>query len=387
MPRDPGPSPVTRRIGAVALRLRAVRGRVGEDRLRILGQVALAGWFVALSYGQLQTLLRNKVPLGQDIMIYYRGVKAWLAGGDPWAAKVVVNPRHSFSYAGSPATTVLLAPSALFTETQFTILWLLLTAASAIAIVRLLRLPAWWLLFPPTVEALYSGNPQVVVLALLLVGVSRAGVVADGLAAALKVYAVIPLAGERTFRRLVLAGAITIATMAIAPTLWIHYVHDFGAISARLAVESSKGYSAFYFPKLFIPTALAILALSFRDRRAAAWLLVPALWPATEFHYSTLAQPVMTPMLAVLLSISIQRFPPIAIICYVIWRFAKDPLMTRLATWEAAAAAPGGAADQAHRSPAAPPDPEPATVYGPLTNPLVSTTWKADPGIALSALS
>jgi hypothetical protein len=250
---------------------------------------------------------------------------------------VVVDPRHSFSYAGSPATTVLLAPSALFTESQFTILWLLLTAASAIAIIRLLRLPAWWLLFPPTMEALYSGNPQLVVMALLLVGVGRAGWVTDGLAAALKVYVVIPLAGERPFRRLVLAGAITVATMAIAPNLWVAYVHDFGAISARLAVESGKGFSAFYFRSLFIPTALAIIALSFRDRRAAAWLLVPALWPATEFHYSTLAQPVMTPLLAVLLSICIRQVPPVAIICYVIWRFAKDPLMARLATWEAAA--------------------------------------------------
>jgi hypothetical protein len=328
---------VTRRIGAAVLWLRAVRDRAGEDRLRILGQVALALWFAALSYGRLDTLIRDHVPIGQDIMIYYRGVQAWLAGGDPWAARVVVNPHAAFSYAGSPATTVLLAPSALFTEAQFTVIWLVLSAASAILTVRLLRLPPWWLLFPPTIEALYSGNPQLVVLALLLVGVGRAGVVADMVAAALKVYAVIPLAGERTFRRLVLAAALTVATMVIAPTLWIHYAQDFGAISARLARESGKGFSAFYYSRLFIPTALAIIALWSRDRRAAAWLLVPALWPATEFHYSTFALPVMAPILAVLLSISIRQVPPVAIIVYALWRFAKDPVLARVASWEAAA--------------------------------------------------
>jgi hypothetical protein len=329
---------LTRSIGVGIVRLQAVRERVGADRLRTLGQITLAAWFAGLTYLRIARFVSDKVPLGQDIRIYYRGVEQWLHGGDPWAAEVVV--RHSvFSYAGSPATTVLLAPSALFSEDQFTVLWLVLSALSAVAIVRWLRLPIWWLLFPPTAEALYSGNPQLVILMLLLAGAARPGVVADSIAMALKVYAVIPLLGERRLRRVGLALVLTIATVVVAPSLWIHYAEQFGAISARLAQQSDSGYSAFYYPILLVPTAIAIILLWRRDRKAAAWLAVPALWPSSEFHYSTFAQPVMAPLLAVLLAVPIPQLAPVAIMLYVVWRFAVAPVHAHLAAWAADAMA------------------------------------------------
>ena len=250
---------------------------------------------------------------------------------------MVVGSHSVFTYAGSPVTTILLAPSALFSEDQFTLLWLGLSALSALAIVRWLRLPPWWLLFPPTAEALYSGNPQLVVLMLLLAGAGRPGVVADAIAVALKVYAVIPLLGERRLRRVGLALVLTLATFVMAPSLWIHYVEQFGAISARLAHESRNGYSAFYYPLLLVPTAIAIILLWRRDAKAAAWLAVPALWPSSEFHCATFAEPVMTPLLAVLLAVPIQRLAPVATMLYVFWRLAADPFQTRLATWSAEA--------------------------------------------------
>ena len=329
--------PLTRSMGAGIVRLQAVRERVGKDHLRILGQIALAAWFAGQTYMRIARFVRDKVPLGQDIRIYYRGIQGWLHGGDPWAAQVVVDSHHAFSYAGSPVTTVLLAPSALFSEDQFTLLWLGLSALSALAIVRWLRLPLWWLLFPPTAEALFSGNPQLVVLMLLLAGASRPGVLADAIAVALKVYAVIPLLGERRLRRVGLALVLTLATFVVAPSLWIHYAEQFGAISARLAQQSGNGYSAFYFPSLLGPTAIAIVLLWRRDPKAAAWLAVPALWPSTEFHYSTFAQPVMTPLLAVLLAVPNQRLAPVAIMLYVFWRFAAAPVQAHLAAWAAEA--------------------------------------------------
>jgi hypothetical protein len=160
---------------------------VGKDRLRFVGQAALAAWFADWTYARIASFVASKVPVGQDIVIYYRGVQSWLNGSDPWAAGVVVG-HQTFSYAGSPATTILFAPSALLSEGQFTVLWLGLTALSAVAIIRSLRLPLWWLLFPPTTEALYSGNPQLVVLMLLLVGAGRLGALADSIAVGLKVY-------------------------------------------------------------------------------------------------------------------------------------------------------------------------------------------------------
>jgi hypothetical protein len=307
---------------------------VGEDRLRFVRQAALVGWFFTFTYVRIETFVSYKIPIGMDIRIYYRGVQNWLNGGDPWAANVVAN-HSTFSYAGSPATTVLLAPSALFTEDQFTVLWLGLTAFAAVAIVRRLRLPFWWLLFPPTAEALYSGNPQLVVLMLLLAGAGRMGSLADSIAVAVKVYAVIPLLGERRLRPVALAFGVTIATFVVAPTLWIDYAKQFGAISARLAQQTENGYSAFYYPILLVPTAIAILLLWRRDPKAAAWLAVPALWPSSEAHYSTFAQPVMTPLLSVLLAVPVHFLTPIAIIFYVLWRFAAAPVHTHLATWAA----------------------------------------------------
>jgi len=96
---------------------------------------------------------------------------------------------------------------------------------------------------------------------LLLAGAGRAGVVWDSIAVVLKVYAVIPLLGERKLRRVCLALVLTMATVVVAPSLWIHYAQEFGAISARLARESDNGWSAFYHPKLLVPTAIAILLL------------------------------------------------------------------------------------------------------------------------------
>jgi len=329
--------PLTRWIGAATVRLQAVQDRVGEGHLRTLGQVALAAWFAGITFLRIARFVGDKVPLGQDIRIYYRGVAQWLHGGDPWAAQVMVNSHTAFNYAGSPATTVLLAPSALFSESQFTVLWLGLSALSALAIVRWLRLPPWWLLFPPTAEALYSGNPQLVVLMLLLAGAGRPGVVADSIVVTLKVYAVIPLLGERKLRRVALALGLTIATFVVAPSLWIQYLNEFGKISANLAQQSDNGYSAFYYPLLLVPTAVAIVLLWRRDAKAAAWLAVPALWPSTEFHYSTFAQPVMTPLLAVLLAVPTPQLAPVAIMLYVFWRFAMEPFRTRLASWAARA--------------------------------------------------
>jgi hypothetical protein len=119
----------------------------------------------------------------------------------------------------------------------------------------------------------------------------------------------------------------------VAPSLWIQYVGRFGEISATLARQSGNGYSAFYYPLLLVPTAIAIALLWRRDRKAAAWLVVPALWPSTEFHYATFAQPVMTPMLAILLAVPIPQLAPIAVIVYVAARFAAEPFASRLAAW------------------------------------------------------
>jgi hypothetical protein len=294
--------------------------------IRRIGTVLLAGWFAWNTWNRISFFVRHQFPAGIDATIYYRGVVAWLHGGDPWSASVVVgsSPYH---YAGSPVTTILLAPAALLGEHEFTIAWLVLTWVAALWILRRLGLPPWWLLFPPLAEALFSGNPQVVVLALLLTQGRLAAAVATGL----KVYAFIPLAGEGRWRQVALAVAFNAATILVAPALWIAYVQRFAAISNRLAIESLHGLSAFYVPGLLAVAvlALAVLVLVVRDRRAAGWLAVPAAWPSSQFHYSTMALPVMTPLLAVLLAYPQMQLPAIAIVLEV-GRRLVTPWVTRL---------------------------------------------------------
>lgn len=111
-----------------------------------------------------------------------------------------------------------------------------------------------------------------------------------------------------------------------------------GAISTRLEYESTQGWSAFYFPMLLVIAVAALLLLALRDRRAAGWLAVPAIWPSSQFHYSTMALPVMSPLLAVLLAIPderaiamwAQRLVPIAITLEVVRRLVTPWIAQRV---------------------------------------------------------
>jgi hypothetical protein len=320
------------------------------EPLRRLWTPLLILWFAGQTYGRLSTFARNQVPIGLDARIYYRAVSNWLAGIDPWKADVVFN-HHTFSYAGTPATLVLMAPVVLISEDVFAPICLAVSALAAVWILRRLELPLWWLLFPPITEVLYSGNPQIVVLALLLVGGAVGSAIASALAIGLKVYAVVPALGERRVRQAMLGLALTGATFLVAPDLWLTYVREFGTISARLAHQSDKGFSAFYYPLLLVPVGLVLLILAIRDRRTAGWLAVPALWPSSEFHYSTFALPVMSPLLAVLLAIPSQQLPPVAIGLEAARRLVAPSVRRWVARRQADAASPIGAPDRGSESP------------------------------------
>ena len=302
---------------------------------RRVGTVLLFLWFAWRTYDRISFFVDRQFPVGLDATIYYRGVLAWLEGGNPWDAAVLVNgfPYH---YAGTPVTTVVMAPAALVSEEVFTLAWVVLTWVATIWTLRRLGFPLWWLLFPPIAEALFSANPQLVVLALLVANHSAA----SALATALKVYAFIPLLGETRWRQIAVAVAFSAATFIVAPGLWLDYFRQFGEISSRLEYESLQGLSAFYFPVLLAVTVLALLILALRDRRAAGWLAVPAVWPSSQFHYSTMALPVMSPLLAVLLAYPELRLPPVAIIAEVARRLVQPWAVQRLGWDERTAAAP-----------------------------------------------
>ncbi len=233
-----------------------LRTREAARRLAVarrVGTVLLFAWFAWHTYDRISFFVDRQFPVGLDATIYYRGIVAWLSGLNPWDAAVEVGG-FAYHYAGSPVTTVIMAPAALVSEEVFTFGWVVLTWGATIWTLRRLGFPLWWLLFPPIAEALFSANPQLVVLALLVAN----HWVASAVATALKVYAFIPLFGEARWRQIAVAVAFSAATFIVAPGLWFDYFRQFGAISSRLEYESLQGLSAFYFPVLLAVTVVAL---------------------------------------------------------------------------------------------------------------------------------
>jgi hypothetical protein len=285
--------------------------------LRSGGQLALMGWFLYWVHDSCWSIPTDG-RLGIDGRIYYRAAQAWLGGHDPWLAGVPVNG-FSFDFAGPPPTVLAFAPLAALPEEIFTAVWLAISAAAAVYTVRRVGLPLWWLLFPPIVQGVLVGNPQVVCLAVLLAGSDWL----RALAIPLKFYAAWPMLAERRWRALGILAGLSVFSFVLWPGLWTTYLSEFGTISERIAGESFGGFSASRDSGLFAITAIAIVALALIDLRAAGWLSVPALWPSSQFFYSTFALPVMSPILAVGLAVDQRGLPPQIICAYVVWRLVR----------------------------------------------------------------
>ena len=252
----------------------------------------------------------NWQAVGVDARIYYHGSAAWLAGENPWAAGALLNGRL-FSYAGLPPTTILLAPLTLLPEEAFVWLWLALSAAAAIVIVRALRLPVIWIAYPPLLYGVVAANPHVVLLALLVTGGTWGG----GLASVIKIVAIPPLVGERRWRALLLGVAAIGASMLVYPGLWTTFLDQAGTIQNTINAESGGSLSAWGNPPLFLAAAISLGVLALLDLRAAAWLVVPALFPTTQYYYATFALPI-DPFLAAAMAFPVPLMAPLATIGY-----------------------------------------------------------------------
>jgi hypothetical protein len=270
----------------------------------------------------LEAILRTGGPVGNDTRIYYRASEAWLAGTDPWLAHTVNEVSGwTYHFAALPPMVVLGVPLTLVPEDVAVVLVMIGMACAGVLAVWRLRLPWHYLLFPPLVESVLSANPSNLVLVLLLVG-------AGWLASLIKVYAVVPMAGEGWWRGILVAAAVTLATVVIWPDLWVAYSTDFVDRQAQLTVEARGGYSAWGRPLLLAGTVIALLYLVQKDRRAAGWLAVPAVWPGSQMHWSTLALPVATPWLALLLAFPVRGLPGFAVVLYAL-SVALAPVVAR----------------------------------------------------------
>jgi len=168
-----------------------------------------------------------------------------------------------------------------------------LVVGGAIATVRLLRLPWWWLLFPPLVQACLSANVQTLIVPLILLP-------GGALAIIIKIYAGLPLLLLGRWRSLLLAAVATLATVPLLP--WGTYLSEFALISQRLADQSKLTLPM---GLLLLLSPLVVLALIVVGRERAAWLVVPAIWPSQQFYYGTIAMPSRSKIATALIALPI----------------------------------------------------------------------------------
>jgi hypothetical protein len=250
--------------------------------------------------------------LAIDLRIYRAAAEAAIAGRDPWAVGA-----DGLTFAAPPPTLLPYLPAALLPEGLAIALYGALSLGAALLALRAVRLPLWWLLFPPIVDSLIVLNPDVVVIALVLALPRLAA-----MSIVLKIYAAVPLAIAGRWRPMIAGLAICLLSLPWLPA----FLASRDSTSASLAAQSYGGLSA-WGTWLMVPTVIALLAIW---RRGAEWLSIPALWPYTQLHYAALALPVAarSPVVAFLLCFPVAFLPPIATILYAAGSLLGDRFST-----------------------------------------------------------
>ena len=254
----------------------------------MVSRYGLPWWFAIESGLGVAVASRDTTYLFFDARLYLDATRTWMAGGNPWDVQLAGN-----YFAAPPPTLLVFAPLALLPPDLGVALVALAVIGGALATVRLLHLPWWWLLFPPLVQSVLSANVQSLIVPLILIN-------GGALAFVLKIYAGFPLVILGRWRSLLVAAGILIVTLPVLP--WSTYVSDFALISQHLADQS----------KLTLPMGLLILlsplilaALVVVGRERAAWLIVPAIWPSQQFYYGTIAMPAKSKIAAALIALPV----------------------------------------------------------------------------------
>ena len=252
-------------------------------------------WFVTYA---IQTFIHFAVHdrIGVDLAIYRHAAEVALAGGNPWVTHPALLP-----FAGPPPTLLLYVPVTLMPLPLATIVMMSAGVLGAAWAIRRLGLPLWWLLFPPLFDALIVGNPDALVLPLLLVRGPLAG-----LAAVLKIYALVPLLLQRRWTAIVVAGAVGALSLPELPN-FLATIGTVGSVLDTTAKLSAWG------TVFMIPVIVALWRLR---RRGAEYLVVPALWPNSQSQYGTMALPAVHryPLAAALIGLNTPLVPPLAVI-------------------------------------------------------------------------
>jgi hypothetical protein len=268
-------------------------------------RIGLPAWFVVIDL----LWIVKPITLAIDAVHYQRATDAWLAGGDPWAVY-----EKGVQFAAGPHTLLFYVPTHVVPLPAAAAIWMVIGVAASVWIVRRLDLPLWWLAFPPLFHAIWNGNPQTLMLALLLVGRAPA----SAIAAAVKLYALVPLV-FRPPRHLIAAGAFLAVTLLVVP--WQLYLESGGGAAEHL--EGAWNGSAWRIPILVLPTALALVVLR---TKGAEWWSIPAIWPGTQFYYVSTVMPVVArkPVLGVLLAAPVPLLAPVVVMVLAVRELLAD---------------------------------------------------------------
>ena len=244
--------------------------------------------------------------IGIDASLYTAASAAWLNGTDPWSVALV-----GVYYAAPPPTLLAFVPFVWMPPLVVSLVWVIGSFILAVLAIRSLRLPLWWVAFPPIVDGALTGNPDVAVLALLVVAGGRLGAVAPFL----KIYALVPMLGERRWRQVGLAAALLLATAFVLP--WAAWFAELPTITQNLT-NTSRTTSVYGRPVLM---AIAVVALLSLGTRRAGWLAVPLLWPTTQLHYAAISVPGLTPYLALLWCIPVPEVWLVATCVFAVYEY------------------------------------------------------------------
>jgi hypothetical protein len=270
---------------------------IRNSRLRTI-DVALIAWFTLLTSGMIvrPILAGLKEPIGVDAYVYTDALHSLIDGASPWRSGV-----SDVAFAAPPPSLIPYLPFLLLPHDLIGPSAIAIAAMSAIYALWRLRMPLWWLLFPPTALAIVAGSSALPMLALLV----RGGVISDAAAIVIRLYAAVPVIAMGRWRGLAAGmGAIAVT----APFLsWPDYIANAGHVTQVLAQQSAGGHSAAAVPWL-VP--ITVLFLAILGRRRAVWLLVPALWPYAQIHYASIAMPILAeaPVVALVLAFQVSPY-------------------------------------------------------------------------------
>jgi hypothetical protein len=257
----------------------------------------VAAWFIVISLLRLSALAAAGEP-GFDGMLYRDATIRWLEGGDPWQV-----PESGAVFAAPPPTLLAMIPFAILPASLARLLLLGLGVIATVWMIRRLRLPLWWLAFPPLVDGLWIGNPHVFVAPLLVAGLAP-------LAAVVKLYAAAVPAIRLDWKALAGTAAVVLVTAPFLP--WGLFFERWPEVSQALRDQSAGGGLSVWVTPLLIPVALVGGLLLGRER--LAWWSIPVFWPYTQWYYSSVALPVLTPLAAVALSVPVPGATTVALL-------------------------------------------------------------------------